>query len=48
METIQRMTPDGSPLAVLAQQGVEVANLNVAEKSTNVPRREPSIGGNIG
>jgi hypothetical protein len=46
METIQRMAPDGSPLAVLAQQGAKVANLNIAEKSTNVPRREPSIGGN--
>jgi hypothetical protein len=32
METIQRMAPDGSPLAVLAQQGVEVANLIIAEK----------------
>jgi hypothetical protein len=46
METIQRMAPDGSPLAVLAQQGAEVANLNVAEKSTSIPKREPSIGGN--
>jgi hypothetical protein len=26
METIQRMTPDGSPLALLAQQGAEVVN----------------------
>jgi hypothetical protein len=32
METIQRMTPDGSPLALLAQQGAEAANLVVAEK----------------
>jgi hypothetical protein len=32
METIQRMAPDGSPLVVLAQQGVEVANLIIAEK----------------
>jgi hypothetical protein len=37
METIQRMTPDGSPLALLAQQGVEAANLVVAEKSAGVP-----------
>jgi hypothetical protein len=27
IETIQRMAHDGSPLAVLAQQGVESANL---------------------
>jgi hypothetical protein len=46
METIQRMAPDGSPLAVLAQQGADAANLIVAEKSTDVPRRDPSIGGN--
>jgi hypothetical protein len=42
METIQRMTPDGSPLALLAQQEAEAANLVVAEKSTSVSRREPS------
>jgi hypothetical protein len=46
METIQRMTPDGSPLALLVQQGAEAANLVVAEKSTGVPRREPSGGHN--
>jgi hypothetical protein len=46
METIQRMAPDGSPLALLAQQGVETANLVVGEKSTGVPRREPSGGHN--
>jgi hypothetical protein len=46
METIQQMAPDGSPLALLAQQGAEVANLIVAEKSTDVPRREPSGGHN--
>jgi hypothetical protein len=46
METIQRMAPDGSPLALLAQQGAEAANLVVAEKSTGVPRREPSGGHN--
>jgi hypothetical protein len=46
METIQCMTPDGSPLAVLAQQGAEAANLIVTEKSIGIPRREPSIGGN--
>jgi hypothetical protein len=42
METIQQMAPDGSPLALLAQQGAEAANLVIAEKSTGVPRREPS------
>jgi hypothetical protein len=46
METIQRMAPDGSPLALLAQQGVELANLIVAEKSASVPRGEPSAGRN--
>jgi hypothetical protein len=46
MEIIQRMAPDGSPLAVLAQQGVEAANLVVAEKSVGVPRSEPSVGDN--
>jgi hypothetical protein len=46
METIQRMAPDGSPLALLAQQGAEAANLVVAEKSTDVPQREPSDGHN--
>jgi hypothetical protein len=46
METIQQMAPDGSPLALLAQQGAEAANLVVAEKSTDVPRREPSGGHN--
>jgi hypothetical protein len=37
METIQRMTPDDSPLALLAQQGAEAANLMVAEKLAGVP-----------
>jgi hypothetical protein len=46
METIQRMTPDGSPLTLLTQQGVEVTNLVVAEKSANGPRGEPSAGRN--
>jgi hypothetical protein len=46
METIQRMTPDSSPLALLAQQGAEAANLVVAEKSIGVPQREPSGGHN--
>jgi hypothetical protein len=46
METIQRMTPDGSPLALLAQQGAEAMNLIVAEKSASGPQREPSAGHN--
>jgi hypothetical protein len=46
METIQRMAPDGSPLALLAQQGAEAANLVVAERSTGVPRKEPYGGHN--
>jgi hypothetical protein len=36
------MAPDGSPLALLAQQGAEAANLVIAEKSAGIPRREPS------
>jgi hypothetical protein len=40
------MAPDGSPLAALAQQGVEVTNLLIAEKSTSIPQREPSAGNN--
>jgi hypothetical protein len=37
------MAPDGSPLAVLAQQGAETTNLVIAKKSTDIPRREPSV-----
>jgi hypothetical protein len=44
METIQRMTPDGSPLALLAQQGAEAVNLIIAKKSASIPRGEPSAG----
>jgi hypothetical protein len=36
METIQCMAPNGSPLALLTQQGAEAANLIVAEKSAGV------------
>jgi hypothetical protein len=46
METIQRMAPDGSPLAFLAQQGAKAVNLVVAEKSASGPQREPSTGHN--
>jgi hypothetical protein len=38
METMQCMAPDGSPLIVLTQQGVEAANLIVVEKAVGVPR----------
>jgi hypothetical protein len=37
METIQRMVPDGSPLAILAQRGAEAANLVIADKSDGIP-----------
>jgi hypothetical protein len=40
------MAPDGSPLALLAQQGAEAVNLVVAEKSASGPRRELSAGHN--
>jgi hypothetical protein len=46
METIKRMVPDGSPIAILAQQGAEAANLVIAEKLAGVSRREPSVGNN--
>jgi hypothetical protein len=46
MDTIQRMTPDDSLLALLAQQGAEAVNLVVAEKSAGVPRGELSVGRN--
>jgi hypothetical protein len=46
MEIIQRMALDGSPLALLAQQGAEAANLVVAEKSASIPQGEPSVGRN--
>jgi hypothetical protein len=45
METIQRMAPDGFPLAVLAQKGAEAVNHIIIEKSAGVLRREPSVGG---
>jgi hypothetical protein len=34
------------PLAVLAQQGAEVANLVITKKSVGFPQREPSVGDN--
>jgi hypothetical protein len=44
MESIQRMTPEGSPLIALAQQGAEVVNVVVAQRSASNPRGEPSVG----
>jgi hypothetical protein len=46
METIQRMAPDGSPLAILAQQRAEAANFIITKKLAGVPWREPSVSGN--
>jgi hypothetical protein len=40
------MTPDGSLLALLAQQGAEAVNLIIVEKSGSGPQREPSAGHN--
>jgi hypothetical protein len=40
------MAPDGSPLALLAQQGAEAVNLIVANKLASGARREPSAGHN--
>jgi hypothetical protein len=43
MKSIQWMTPEGSSLIALAQQGVEVANVIVAQRSIDNPRGEPSV-----
>jgi hypothetical protein len=43
MESIQRMAPEGSPLVALAQQGAEVVNVVIAQRSTNNPQGEPSV-----
>jgi hypothetical protein len=48
MESIQRMAPEGSPLVALVQQGAEVANVIIAQRSTDNPRGEPSIGDQSG
>jgi hypothetical protein len=47
MESIQRMTPEGSPLIALAQQGAKVANVIMAQQSVDNPRRESSIGNRL-
>jgi hypothetical protein len=46
METIWRMAPDDSPLALLAQQWAEAVNLVVAENSASGSRREPYVAHN--
>jgi hypothetical protein len=43
MESIQRMAPKSSPLVALAQQGAEVVNVVLAQRSTDNPRGEPSV-----
>jgi hypothetical protein len=43
IESIQWMTPEGSPLVALAQQGAKVANVIVAQRSVDNPRGEPSV-----
>jgi hypothetical protein len=35
MESIQRMTPEGSPLVALAQQGAEAVNYIIAQRSAD-------------
>jgi hypothetical protein len=44
MELIQRMTPEGSPLLALAQQGAKATNhVKAAERSADNQWGEPSI-----
>jgi hypothetical protein len=44
MESIQRLTPEGSPLIALVQQGAEVTNIIMAQRSADNPRGESSVG----
>jgi hypothetical protein len=44
MESIRWMASLGSPFIALAQQGAEVANIIVAQRSVGNPREEPSVG----
>jgi hypothetical protein len=37
------MAPEGSPLIALTQQGAEVANVVVAQRSAGNPRGEPPV-----
>jgi hypothetical protein len=43
MESIQCMTPEGSPLVAMAQQGADAANYVIVERSANNPRGEPFV-----
>jgi hypothetical protein len=47
MESIQQMAHEGSPLVALSQQGAEVANAIVAQRSAINPRGEPSVGNRL-
>jgi hypothetical protein len=47
MESIQQMTPEGSPLVALAQQGAKVVNVIIAQRSTGNPRGEPPVGNRL-
>jgi hypothetical protein len=44
MESIQRMAPEGSLLIALPQQGAEVVNFIIAQRSTDNPRGEHFVG----
>jgi hypothetical protein len=43
METIQCMTPEGSPIVALALQRAEAANYVTAERSADGSRGEPFV-----
>jgi hypothetical protein len=43
MESIQCMTPKGSLLVAMPQQGADAANYVIVERSANNPRGEPSV-----
>jgi hypothetical protein len=44
MESIQYMAQEGSALIALVQQGTELVNLMVVERSAGNPQREPLVG----
>jgi hypothetical protein len=44
MQSIQRMSPEGSPFFTPAQQGAEVVNIITAQWPAGNPRGEPSVG----
>jgi hypothetical protein len=43
MESIQRMSPEGSPLVALAQQGAEAVNFIITQRSVCNSRGEPCV-----